>query len=188
MTQRKCIRAHLLGNIVVSALATALLTNAPLFAAWQQPAASGATVGQLPYQNLIRARQLVTGITCRVQNLISRAGGMSRGGGNPRLPGYPGRIGAMVEENDNAALFALQGMGSALFQLGTSVDQMTAAYGTPMFFGYWQQSCQMAGGLLLANQAAKVAAELPVVGMVTPNDFVPNDVELNAVRGQLWCP
>lgn len=91
-------------------------------------------------------------------------------------------------ENDQAATWALLGMGKKLFELGEKVDQATMAYNTPAFWVHWGQACHLASHLIGANQAAKVAAALPLQGLITPAEFVPNDQELHAVRQQLYCP
>ena len=109
-----------------------------------------------------------------------------------RLNDVDHRLGATgddgVDENDFAANFALQGMGSGLTNLGQKIDQATLAWGTPGFFAPWSQACSSASNLLLANQAAKVAANLPAPGLVSANDFVPIDQELTSVRSLLFCP
>ena len=93
-----------------------------------------------------------------------------------------------VDENDFAANFALQGMGSALNNLGIKIDQAAAAWGTPAFFLPWNQACSSASSLVWANQAAKVSANLPPQGFVSANDFIPIDQELQSVRTLLFCP
>jgi len=91
-------------------------------------------------------------------------------------------------ENDNLANLALQVMGKELFELGQLVDQATMNYNSPAFWGYWHQACNQTAQLIVGNQGAKVAASLPLQGLVSAIDFAPNDQELQAVRQQLWCP
>ena len=91
-------------------------------------------------------------------------------------------------ENDNLANLALQVMGRELFELGQVVDQATMNYNSPAFWGYWHQACNQTAQLIVGNQGAKVAASLPLQGLVSAIDFAPNDQELQAVRQQLWCP
>jgi hypothetical protein len=93
-----------------------------------------------------------------------------------------------VLENDVAANFALQGMGAGLDRLASDIDQAAMAFNQPDFWVYWGQACGRANGLLGANQAAKVAANIPPPGFVTAADFIPIDVELMQVKGLLMCP
>jgi hypothetical protein len=93
-----------------------------------------------------------------------------------------------INENDTAAEFALQGLGSGLFQLADLIDQADANWGTPAFWGPWQQACQKDGKLLFGAQAGKVSAQLPAQGFVTPADFDSIESELQDVRSQLFCP
>jgi hypothetical protein len=92
-----------------------------------------------------------------------------------------------VDENDHAAGWALQGLGSGLFQLGQLVDQMNASYGTWDFFNYWHQACHKTVSLLQGTQAGRTAANLPLAGFIRPYDFDPIEDELYAVRQDLWC-
>lgn len=93
-----------------------------------------------------------------------------------------------VLENDVAANFALQGMGAGLDLLASDIDQAALAFNQPAFWIYWGQACGRANGLLGANQAAKVSANIPPPGYVTAADFIPIDVELMQVKSLLMCP
>ena len=92
-----------------------------------------------------------------------------------------------VYENDIAAYWALMGMGHELNKLGEAIDDAVAKYYTPEFWDAWKNACSMARALLQANEAAKVSAQLPPQGLITPDDFVVFDIELHAVLTDLWC-
>ena len=91
-------------------------------------------------------------------------------------------------ENDVAANFALQGMGAGLDLLASDIDHAALAFNQPDFWIYWGQACGRANSLLVANQAAKVSANIPPPGYVTAADFIPIDVELLQVKALLMCP
>jgi hypothetical protein len=93
-----------------------------------------------------------------------------------------------LPENDVAANFALQGMGAGLDLLAADIDHAALAFNQPDFWIYWGQACGRANGLLGANQAAKVSANIPPPGYVTAADFIPIDMELLQVKALLMCP
>jgi len=93
-----------------------------------------------------------------------------------------------VDENDNAAEFALEGLGSGLFQLGQLIDQANWAWGTPGFWQPWQEACQKDGELWFGADAGKVTASLPLQGFISPADFEPLEQELQDIHATLFCP
>ena len=121
--------------------------------------------------------------------------GGDREGGHPGWPrleatGDASEIAAAdgeVLENDHAAEFALLGLSSGLNDLGQRIDQATAAYGTPAFFGFLVSACIKDAELIPATNAGKVAAAIPFQVLVHPFDFDPILQELFATKSMLMC-
>jgi len=164
------------------------------------------------YQNLLTAKSIVLNLSQRVEGLLCKVG-LGSGGGDrvPEGPDYQedrslrtfgeGEIIGLYREelrdnadvlgetleNDRAAGFALQAIGTGLFKLGNLVDQATFAYGTSAFLFYRNKACNKAYHLIRATFAGKVAALIPEQGYIRPYEFDQIVQELNAVKYQLYC-
>lgn len=158
-------------------LTVGVMATSPLMAA---------SAPQPSYESLVYAKQLCVGMSMRVKALISQA--QSPGDSRPGLLSESQDSGSEeVLENDTAALFALQGMGRGTFALGQSLDQALAHYGAPDFYIYHRNVCVKTHFLAKANLGSRIAAALPSVGVITPDEFDQFEVEIGQVKAQALC-
>jgi hypothetical protein len=97
------------------------------------------------------------------------------------------RVHRFESENDVAAQLSAIGISNGMEKLANDLFNMAANYYAPQFWNYWTQACNRSGGLLVANQGAKLAAALPQVGFYQPSYFEMYDQELIATRQLIWC-
>lgn len=90
-------------------------------------------------------------------------------------------------ENDAAALIAMQVMTIGMNALSNDLNNAAASYWTPQFFHWHNQVCDRSGRLIAANQGAKVAAAIPPSINIQPGEFDFIDQELIQVRQLMWC-
>lgn len=170
------------------------------------------------YQNVVRAKQKVMQVKQRVERIIRHGGGQGgdrcyqyrsyrrcvaaecqwqgrgevgrcvsyrHGGGHHN---YNNPVRSFHMENDTAAMLAMQGMTIALNGLANDINQATIHYYTPQFWYWKNRVCQKSNSLIVANQAAKVAAAIPPVVNIQPHEFNYIDQELIQVKQLMFCP
>ena len=91
-------------------------------------------------------------------------------------------------ENDLLAVSALLVIQGELFQLGERIDQAIAAYPGPAYVALVAQACVLAQTIEARASLGQNLAAIPVVGLVTPAEFVAILQESNAVQFDLGCP
>ncbi len=91
-------------------------------------------------------------------------------------------------ENDLLAISALLVIQNQLFQLGERIDQAIAVYPGPAYVALVAQACALSETIEAQAGLGQNLAALPVVGLVTPAEFIAIRQETDAVQSDLGCP